>query len=288
MVFTSFCAVGLWHTGVQMGNLAFKYSGEGKIFGRLVESRAHGVFSQAGLLGWVIEPGDMRSFSQMPFGQRMHEIKIGEFQARKLYMEVTGKYRYEAYQSQTGLQAVIYYYLDKIYHDPLILRVSCVSFLAIVLVCWLNFVWCSFGIWPAFVSALGILSSPFLSETGDNVAHVVGAHYLVLVVMFWAYHKRIARLAAVAFSVVLLKLLLNGPEFLFDVLLLPFVSLVYYAILRQMPWSKIRHDACQLAIGVIAASVVAFSVVALQIIIVTQSLQAPFAHFVERSSSEHL
>ena len=168
-------------------------------------------------------------------------------------------------------------------HDPLISRAVCAVFLALVLLGWLALIESYFAGFAASISFFGILLlNNFLKYSGDNIALVTGADYFVLVIMFWAYKHEMKELEMIAFFVVLLKLLLCGAEFLFDVLLLPFIPLVFNALLKHMPFRIILKDACKLAAGIIAASCVALGILFLQVTLVTQSFDKTIKHFTER------
>jgi len=243
------------------------HAGEPKIYGRIARSEMYGMFSDAGLLGFCNSSGTLPDNAKYKY-------------SLSCYQNGTCKY-YDLYESQTGLQALIYALLNKLYKNPIIFRTFCASFLSLVLTSW--FVWlCGyFGFLTSLWIMLGILSFRGLMLFGDNIAHVLGASYLIMIALFWAYKKKVKNVGTVTFFVLLLKLLLNGPEYLFSAFLLPFLPLVFYSVLYKMTSQRIKKDALLITGGIVLACLVALLILMIQISI-ARSLPEAIHHSINR------
>ena len=241
------------------------YSDEPKIYYRLARSNERGILSDAGLLGFC-----------------ENSLKGKERKVYSIAVYLEGRCpNYGAYESQSGVQGLFYSLIDKFYKNPLIFRILCAAFLAAVLTAWFAWLCVYFDLIPSFLAMLSILSFRDLMSNGNNIAQVLGATYLIMVVMFWAYEKKIERLGVVAFSVVLLKLLLNGFEYIFSALLLPFLPLVFYAIANGMPVRRTMRDLFSIARGTALACLVSFLILTAQVSAVDSPTGA-MHHFINR------
>jgi hypothetical protein len=128
---------------------------------------------------------------------------------------------------------------------------------------------------------ISIFSFRDLMSFGDNIAQVLGATYLIMVAMFWAYKKNIKHIGTVAFFVVLLKLLLNGPEYIFSALLLPFLPLVFFAVLNRTSKQEVMHNFFLITRGVLLACFVSFLILMAQVSMI-DSLAGAIHHFINR------
>ena len=227
------------------------YSDEPKIYYRLARSEKQGIFSDAGLLGFC-ETG--RGLT----GETRKKNSISVYSTKECP-------DYYPYRSQSGFQGLIYSLIDKFYKDPFIFKILCASFLSAVLTAW--FVWLSvyFGLIPSFLIMMSILLFDQLIFFGDNIAQVLGATYLIMVAMFWTYEKKIANIGTVAFIVVLLKTLLSGPEYIFSALLLPFLPVIFYAVLNQKPFPKVIQEIFLIIKGVVLACFVSILILMAQV-----------------------
>jgi len=105
--------------------------------------------------------------------------------------------------------------------------------------------------------------------------------YLIMVALFWAYKKKMENVGEITFFVVLLKLLLNGAEYLFSALLLPFLPLVFYAVLDKMSKQSIRRDVLLISGGIGLACLVSFLILSIQVSITASPAEA-MHHFMNR------
>ncbi len=243
------------------------HSGEATIYGRITRSKNYGIFSDAGLLG------------QCNGGQHLD--------GDKKYRHALSCYRnntcrdYFLYESQTGGQAFIYTLVNKIHGNPVIFRVLCASFLSAVLTSWFWWLCGYWGVLPSFLVMVGILSLRSLMLFGDNIAQVLGIDYLLMVALFWAYKKRYKKLGTLVFLILFLKLVLSGAEYLFSVLLLPFIPLVFYAVLNKISRQRIIKDVVSITAGSLSACVVAFLILIIQVSFATSQAEA-IHHFINR------
>ena len=120
-----------------------------------------------------------------------------------------------------------------------------------------------------------------LMSFGDNIAQVLGATYLIMVAMFWAYEKKIKHIGAVAFFVVLLKLLLNGPEYIFSALLLPFLPLVFFSVLNRTSKQKAMHEVFLITRGTLLACLASFLILMAQVSMI-YSYAGAIHHFITK------
>ena len=243
------------------------HAGEPKIYGRVARSKLYGTFSDGGLLGFC--NGGVHLTGSKQFTHQLSCYQTGKCQI------------YDRYESQSGGQAFIYSLINKFYGNPIIFRIFCASFLSAVLVFWFVWLYDYFGATSSLLILLGILSFRSLMLLGDNIAHVFAATYLIMVALFWTYKKKIKNVGTVAFFVVLLKLLLNGPEYLFSALLLPFLPLVFYAVLNKMSNKRILSNILSISSGVLLACLVSLLILMVQVSITTSCSEA-IHHFINR------
>lgn len=259
------------HGGIGSGDVSLQvHDGEAKIYGRLTKSKLEGVFSNAGLLGRCFDRED----------QAVTMWSSADLQ--KFYY-ISGKCpRYYPYKSQSGFQAMVYFLLSQFSEDPFIFQSFCAAFLAIVLTLWLIWLSGRFGLGSTFFVFVGILSLRGLIVLGNNIGQVFGATYLIMVAVFWAYEKNIKHIEWAVFSVMLLKFLFNGAEYLFDALLLPFLPLVFYAVLNRMSFSRVLQDAALIVKGELWACYAAFLILLIQLNASGDSFLEAARHFTER------
>jgi len=226
------------------------YSDEPKIYYRLARSEKQGMFSDAGFLGYC-ETG------QGLTGETRQKHSISIYLTKECP-------EYCAYRTQSGLQGLIYSLIDKFYKDPFIFKTLCASFLSAVLIAW--FIWLSayFGLVPSFLIMMSILLFKQLIFFSDNIAQVLGATYLIMAAMFWTYEKKIENISTVAFFVVLLKILLSGCEYIFNALLLPFLPVIFYAVLHKKPLSQVLRETFLITKGVVLACFISFLILTAQ------------------------
>jgi len=261
-IMTSHQGIGEPHAGLEA------YTDEPKIYYRMARSETHGMFSNAGLLGFC----DRR-------------LRSDERKTKSISSYLSGNCPvYFPYKSQSGAQGFIYSLINKFYKNPYIFKILCASFLSFVLASW--FVWlCGyFGLIPSFLIMISILSFKDLMAFGDNIAQVLGATYLIMVAMFWAYEKKSERLGTIVFFVVLMKLLLNGPEYIFSALLMPFLPLVFYSVLNRAPALETMKRFFLTARGAALASLVASLILMIQISAVDSPAGA-IHHFILKLSA---
>jgi hypothetical protein len=100
--------------------------------------------------------------------------------------------------------------------------------------------------------------------------------------MFWAYKKKKKNIGTTVFLLVFLKLLLSGPEYVFSALLLPFLPLVFYAVLNRIPIRKVMEDILLITTGVVSACFIAFSILMVQVSAVSSPMVA-MRFFIEKT-----
>jgi hypothetical protein len=164
---------------------------------------------------------------------------------------------------------------------PFLPKLFCAAFLAAVLTAWYDWLCVYLGSIPSLAVAIGLLLFGDLTSYGDNLAEVLGATYLVMVGMFWAYEKKYPRLGAVAFAAMLLKLLLNGYEYIFAALLMPFLPTVFYAVQGGSTRRRALRESAAIAKGIALACLVSFLILLAQVSWVA-SPAAAMRHFTDR------
>jgi len=242
--------------------------GEAKIYGRLARTRIYGAFSDGALLGFCNKVRNIGSYATYLY-------QVSSYQDGNCY-------DYLPYQSQSGGQGLIYSFLDKLNRDPIILKMFCATFFSAVLVAWFLWLHSSFGLIPALLIMSGTLCLRGLIIFGDNISQILGATYLIMIALFWAHKKRIKKIGTATFFVVLLKLLLNGPEYIFCALLLPFLPLVFYSILYKTSNQRVIKTAVLITGSILLACLVALLILLTQDSIALPSPTEAIHHFINR------
>jgi hypothetical protein len=145
------------------------------------------MFSDAGLLGFC--------------GSRFGEVGRGGARQKysiSSYLSSHCPY-YWPYGSQSGVQGLIYSLVNKFYKNPLIYKILCASFLSAVMAAWFIWLYGYFDFIPSFLIVMSILFFKDLIVFGDNIAQVLGATYLIMVAMFWAYEKKVKNVGIIVF-----------------------------------------------------------------------------------------
>lgn len=244
--------------------LTFDRRSEGLVVGRLVASRAQGLFSWGGFTG---------CFTDLPVspGSVDDDLFASAYQY-KLYLDPQPEHvpeGYETYRSQIGGQALLLGALDGVlpfgngtklrlyYH--LMAFFTAVSFVAVFLWFFKEFGSCT-G-WFLTIS-FALLCYPTLYA--KSLWWVLWAFYIPFLSMLWFYrteefgdrHLSSRRLFCVVFAAMLAKVFFNGCEYITTTIVMAMMPQCYYAIKNR--WSPARWlnrswislAGCVLAIGI--------------------------------------
>ena len=236
------------------------------IFGRLVKSRQHGVFSAGGLLGI----GDVTESN--------FDNATIQNQRRKYNKGTDFAYGYWTYKSQPGFQGIAYSLADSWTDfapstNLLIFRSSISIALALVLAGVCLWFLLEFG-WIASISAvIYILISSKLAIFGGNLFWSLWSFYLPLLVLAFMLRRAHGkgestltfRFAVVVFFLSLIKILFSGFEFITSALLLTTVPVIYYAVLKGWEWKLFIRAWVIASIGLAASVLVGLLLLLLQI-----------------------
>ncbi len=251
---------------VEMADVQYRRdASEIYVMGRLVKSRADGVFSDGGLLGI----GDVLSL-----GDRTNKTIKNQF--FKYFNNKKFK-QYQTYKSTPGFQGVIFSVFDKYTAfapetNLLIFRWSVSISLAIILAFFCLWIAGEVGWIAATFVLLFMLASNWLTAMGGNLYWSLWAFYLPLIVLL--YKLRFDRannefssrsIFIFVFCLGLVKILVTGFEFITAGLFMFTIPFVYYAVLRRWGWKLFFNRVMALAYALFSAVIVGLTILGLQI-----------------------
>lgn len=255
----------------------FQLDSESLVIARMVESRQHGLLSQNGLLGW----GDV---NPLDLNQSDYEHQYDVFLSSGTFNS------YSLYKSASGAQGLLFSILQQISPftpamDLRNFRVLLALLLAAVISGYVLWTFHEFGLVTALFVAATAVVSHWITLFGRNLFYFIWASFLPLVLITWylaarARHQRAQGigLAAVAFSAILFKCLVNGYDFIIPALSMPVIPLAYYAFRDGWHSKIVARQSAALILGLGAA-------VAVSILILAVQLQASEGSFIGGVSS---
>ncbi len=239
-------------------------NGEYKILGRLALTRQEGAFSRAGLLGWC----------------EGKENFINWYVQFNAYQTGTCE-NYAVYDSQSGVQAMLYAGLDALQGNYDTFRIVAATFLSVALALLFFWMLAQFGVVAALLTLACVPFLRWLVLTGDNIALLFGVTLFIPVVMAYVHERNVRYVGTAAYVVFLLKLLLNGAEYFVLAAILAFVPLAYYAVLRSMGRHELLRTALRICLGISLAGMTAVAILFAQIAI-DDSAQGALGHIGDR------
>lgn len=232
------------------GEPTFDRFSESLVLGRLVASRDHGLLSWGGFTGWFIDSSG-------------HSYPVTSTQYRtayqyKLYLDASIQSEpksYRTYRSQLGGQAFLLSVLDGVlpwggttklklyYHLMAVLTAGC--FVLILL--WF---YREFGAVAGWLLTVFLCLSCYPTLYAKSICWILWAFYIpfLCVLRFCEREARADRrfslwtLFVLVFAAMLVKLFLNGCEYITVVVVMACVPLCYYAIKNR--WTRMRFGQC--------------------------------------------
>lgn len=252
----------------------FQKGDESYVIARIVMTRQRGFFSYGGLLGWGdldVAPADVAE----PQYQYQYDVYFsgGEFQ------------EYLPKLSHPGFQGLFFSLLDRASpFSPVInlrlFRMLNSGLFALVLMGVTLWFYQVLGFLPALLVFGSILFSAWMTLFGRNLFFVPWAFYLPFVVLLWSLEGERARrrlsdaqFFSVTSSLMLIKCLLNGYDFILPTLGMVVSPILFYTILEK--WNKERFIRRFLitAAGAGLGILISLLILSIQNIFVSGSLQ---------------
>ncbi|GAB4544379.1 MAG: hypothetical protein Fur002_17550 [Anaerolineales bacterium] len=235
----------------------FQYSDQSLVMGRLAETQQRGIFSNGGLLGLgdadVYGKGDEGGGDNQALYDHQYEAYF-----KNLPFE-----QFEAYGSQTGMQAMFFGALDTL--SPLtpvenmrVYRIIAALSFALLLTYLLSWFLNEFGWGAALLLFAGSVVTPAFTLFGRNLFYVTAFLFLPLAAHTYYLSRRAANappreILLVAFFSVLAKILFNGFDFILPSILMLGVPYVYYALRDQWTLRKFTQAVLFIFMGTAAA-----------------------------------
>ena len=241
----------LFHSSSMQRFLSFQSDSQALAIGRLAYAREEGVFSRSGLLGFahpIDKHADKNIFQYHLFAE---DLPVNDF---------------EPYNSQPGLQGVVYALLLKLI--PLkgwsaVFFLQCLVALlsAWVFGYWLQWVYRMHGEGAFWISLSFILASSYIVLFARNLYWVLGIMYIPMLACLWwceravKYPKRgtLKGLFLVMGCAALLKGLFSGFEYVSATCLMGLLPLFYFGIRYEWP-GKLFTKRMLTAAGAIGAA----------------------------------
>jgi hypothetical protein len=269
-----------WQVANRNWFLTQNYDMESFVVGRLVKSRQDGIFSDGGLVGngrpISISPNLEFNSNDFQYEAYINGLKFGSF---------------TTYDSQIGGQGILFSMVDeliplspvtnlKIFH-ALTSLLSAFTITLIVLWFYWEFGW----LVSLFVLASAVLS-PWLVVFGGKLWWSLWSFYLpMIVIMYYIKKRNTARhgqitFGVLVFTVVFVKCLFTGYEYITTTLIMMMVPFIYYCILRKESLRKTITGMFTAVICSCLAILLSFTILCIQIASVEGSLSKGIDHIV--------
>lgn len=238
---------------------------QGEICSRVMKSSRDGLLSEAGLLGWY------------DLGET-HKTRVSceDYSSAKIdYSE------YELYLSEPGGQGLLFSIIYLFYKDLCVFERVVAVLLAIVLVSW--FMWVSrvFGLYTSIITLVGVAMLRYLVMVGNNIDLFLPSIFIVLSGLLWALELNTRHLGKTAFILLLTKYLFSGAEFVFPVIIMMYLPVIFYALLRRRGFKDTVHKIKTVSLAIIMATSIAAAILFTQISI-AKSPEEALEHFYYR------
>jgi hypothetical protein len=258
----------------------FQKDVEGFVVAKMVITRQKGLLCDGGLLGW----GDV-----MP-----SKVAEQDYQNQfDTYLKEEEFNTYVIYESQPGFQGIFFSVLDKVSpfspSNNLRLFRAFVSFLlAMVMVDIIGWFYVELDWFPAFLVFLSIFSSQWMTLFGRNLFFVSAIFYMPMLVLLFKLRRegykgpfRLKNLVWLTFSLVLLKCLINGYEFILPTLTAVAAPLVYYGIANSWKKEIFLQRFVVVILASLAAILVSIIILSVQIAFASGSFQGAISSVIE-------
>jgi hypothetical protein len=232
---------------------------QSQVIGRVLKSEKDGIFSDAGLTGWIRNDSMMKTWNEMT---------IAQFE---LYRQKTDlkTYSFVIYDSQVGGQGIMFAFLDKL--SPLsnkdnlnvfwLLTSFSLAILMSSFVFWVNL---NYGFYPSLITFFLLLISPWLVFFGRNLYFVLSSFYfpfiLMLLIMYYESlnikNISLGSLYLLSLAAVFLKLFFSGFEYITTALIMFTIPIFYYSILDKWKFRLFFKRLCYIALGSISSIIV--------------------------------
>lgn len=206
---------------------------ESQVLGRVIRAETNGVFSEAGLTGWVKDDSVMKDMS-------WDEMTYFQFDIYKNNLKL-GNTEFIIYDSQMGGAGITFALLDKIspFSNKLNLYLFWMlnSFLfALIMTVFVSWVKKYYGFYAALVTFSLLFVSCWLTLFGKDIYLVLSSFYLPFITLLLLLHYESAgktklstgRLFLLSVILVFIKLFFTGFEFVTPALVMFTVPLFYY------------------------------------------------------------
>jgi hypothetical protein len=280
MLFAGFCG-NIWRTAKPEQFDAFQIGWESFIVGRMLKTKADGLFSAGGLTGLAGPEADPPNTDNPNY----------RFQYQA-YRESLPIQSYAAYKSQPGGQGMLFGALDGLLplapDDKLALFHGLTSLLSAavlgILIAWL---YREFG-WAAGLAALaGTLLSQWLTLFGRNLWWSIWAFFLPMLIVLRCVNRAgdLRKLSpvwfgAVVFLAVLVKCFFNGYEYVTTTLVMMVCPFVYRSAAQRIGWKPFLRGLASAVVASVLAVLASMTVLCLQISAVEGNFAAGIDHIV--------
>ena len=231
---------------------------QSQVLGRVIRAEKEGIFSDAGLNGWVRDDSIMKNMT-------WEQMTAFQFEIYTKNLDL-GKSNFIIYDTQIGGQAMLFALIDKI--SPFsnsknlnlfwIITSLSLAFLMSVFIFW---VFKNYGFYPSMITFLLLISSPLLTIFGRNLYLVFSTFYLPFIIMLILLHYEalqnrtlsMKRLFIISVVLVFIKLFFTGFEFISTALVMFTVPLFYYLFLCRWKLNFFFKRFASVVLGAISA-----------------------------------
>lgn len=260
----------------------FQKGDESYVIARMVMTRQSGLLSYGGLLGW----GDLdvdESEVADPQYQRQYDVYFsgGSFQS------------YLPKQSHPGFQGLLFSLLDRVspfapIENLRLFRMLNSGLLALTLTGVIAWFLRAVGFLPALMVFASIVTSAWMTLFGRNLFFVTWIFYLPLLTLLWRLEgeKEGRRLSdrglfGLMLTLILVKCLFNGYDFILPTLGLAASPILYYAIRERWEARSVVRRLILAAAGMGLGIILSLLVLSVQNMIVSGSLQGGVQYILE-------
>jgi len=258
----------LWRVADPAKFKVYDKQSESLTVGRLVKSRADGIFSAAGLPGRCDCEGGLKEKMDYQF---------------KAFTEDHDCEKFIPYLSQIGVHAVFYSLIDAAspFSSPVTLSLlRAVKSFLLALAMGLIVIWIAYelGFGAALAVSLTILLTPWFTLMGKDIWFSIWTNYLPFIVLIFLLRKeslsgkpsemRIVVWGSVA---VLVNFIFDGYEWVSTTLVMATIPFFYYWRKDRWPFKKLVRRIAGLAAGSLLSLLATFTVLAYQISVIRGS-----------------
>jgi hypothetical protein len=211
---------------------------QSQVLGRVIRAEKEGIFSDAGLNGWVRDDSLMKNMT-------WEDARAFQFDIYTKNLKL-GKTNFFIYDTQIGGQAMLFSLIDKTSpfsnstNLKLFWMITSLS-LALLMSVFIFWVFKNYGFYPSLITFILLLSSPLLTIFGRNLYLIFSTFYLPFIIMLLLLHYEsvqkttisLRRLFIISSVLVFIKLLFTGFEFITTALVMFAVPLFYYLFLLR-------------------------------------------------------